>query len=108
LADGVEKVCLAEAGACVDEEGVVVASGLLCDGLGCSMCEAVGLPDDEVLERVPGNEVGRDGEAAVAGRCRVERRLEGGRFIDWYRNRWCRGDLDRYRTVRPTRRPLSR
>ena len=52
VADGVEQVGLAEPGVAVDEERVVRLRRRLGDGDRGGMGEAVGLADDEVVERV--------------------------------------------------------
>ena len=56
MSDGVEKVCLAEAGVSVDEERVVVAAGLLGHGEGRGVGEPVRGADDEIVEGVFGDE----------------------------------------------------
>ena len=72
MADGVEEMCLAEAGVRVDEQRVVVVTGLLGDGESGGVGEAVGLADDEVVERVLGNEARIVGSRA-GGVDRVDR-----------------------------------
>ncbi len=64
VADGMHQVGLAKAHSAVQEERVVGVSGTLGDGQAGRMGQAVGGPDDEVRERVPGVDVGRPALAA--------------------------------------------
>ena len=73
VADRMEQMCLAEAHAPVDEEGVVGLGGELGHGLARGLGELVGRADHEGVERVPG------GQAAGAGCRRVRAGGRGAR-----------------------------
>ncbi len=72
VTDGMEEVGLPQPRLAVDEERVVVTPGLLGHGERRHVGELVRLPDDEVVERVLGDEPGlevlhRCGELALDG-----------------------------------------
>ena len=99
VADRVQQVGLAEAGRPVEEERVVGLAGQLGDGERGGVGEAVGVADDELVERELGMKL-----ALVAGRRRRRRRAAGERGGD---RRVGRDDVDVGARARGPRRRTS-
>ncbi len=70
----VEQVGLAQAGTAIDEQRVVVSTGLFGDGHGSCPGETVRLAHDEALEAITGEQIGRR-DAVVTPRRRSMSRI---------------------------------